>query len=80
MALPREMSWEQYQDWREAKSEVAEVMEVAAEVGGPRLTMVPEAVNMPFAFCPDEVADPNAVSAPASGSAFDVPSDIAFHP
>lgn len=78
--VPKEMSWEQYQEWRAAKSEVAEVMEAAAEVGGPRLSMVPEAVNMPFAFCPDEVADPNAVSAPESGGAFDVPSDIAFHP
>ena len=76
----KEMSWEQYQDWREGKREVADVMEIAAEVGGPRTTMLPETVNMPFAICPDSVPDPDDVSAPESGGALDVPSDIAFHP
>ena len=56
----REMTFEAYNEWSDARQDVATVMAASAEEGGPRVTLVPDPVSMPPNTCPDEVDSPCA--------------------
>jgi len=64
MALRSNRDWtvEEFNEWCDARRNVAEVMEATAEEGGPRVSMVPDPKSVPLDFLPDAVQLP----APAS--------------
>ena len=61
----RDMSLEEFERWEAATRNVEEVLEAAAEEGGPRVSLVPKPTSAPLDFLPDEVELP--APAPAGG-------------
>ena len=61
----RDMTIEEFNQWCDARRDVDEVMEVTAEEGGPRVSLVPEPRSVPLDFLPDAVQLP--VPAPPPG-------------
>ena len=57
----REMTMEAFNQWSDETKAVATVMEASAEEGGPRVTLVPDPVSVPFQSLPDAIAHPPAV-------------------
>ena len=61
----KDMTVEEFDRWCAARRDVDEVMEVTAEEGGPRVSLVPEPRSVPLDFLPDAVQLP--VPAPPPG-------------
>ena len=66
----RDMSVEDFDRWSDAQRDVREVMEVTAEEGGPRVTMVPDPTSAPRDIAPIEVPLPVPPAGPG-GVPFD---------
>jgi len=54
----RDLTIEEFDAWCEARRSVGEVVEAAAEEGGPRVSLVPEPASVPLDFLPDSVDAP----------------------
>lgn len=52
----REMTLDEFDRWSAERGKVATVMEAGAEEGGPRVTLVPDPLSVPFQPLPDAVA------------------------
>ena len=61
----KDLTVEEFDRWCAARRDVDEVMEVTAEEGGPRVSLVPEPRSVPLDFLPDAVQLP--VPAPPPG-------------
>jgi hypothetical protein len=61
----RDMTIDEFDRWAKASADIKDVMEVTAEEGGPRVSLVPEPRSVPLDFLPDEVQLPAPV--PATG-------------
>ena len=72
MALRSGRDWTvgEFDQWSAARQDVREVMEAAAEEGGPRVSLVPTPVSVPLDFLPDVVALP---AVPANADSTIVP-------
>ena len=60
----RDWSIEEFDAWSAARKQERETVEIAAEEGGPRVTMVPTPHSVPLDFLPDAVAVPIPAPAP----------------
>lgn len=63
----RDLTIDEFYEWEAAVRNVEDVMEATAEVGGPRVSLVPVPQSVPLDFLPDEVSLP-ATSSSSSGA------------
>jgi len=63
-----DMTVEQFNQWSEARRDVAEVMEATAEEGGPCISLVPDPTSVPLDFLPDVVQLPVRAAPPGAES------------
>jgi|GEM_PF-1283406 len=59
--MAKEMTLEEFNRWSDESSKVDTVMAASAEEGGPRVSLVPDPVSVPFEAMPDAVAPTPAV-------------------
>ena len=61
--VAREMTLEEFDRWSAEHGKVGAVMEAGAEEGGPRVTLVPDPVSVPYSPLPDAVDQVPALTA-----------------
>lgn len=54
----REMTVEEFNAWADARKDVAEVLDICSEEGGPSVSLVPKPTSVPLDFVPDDVSVP----------------------
>ena len=73
----RDMTVEEFNAWSKARSNVSKTLEACAEEGGPRISLVPDPVSVPYEVVPDLVQLPVPVEQDASSPG---PHAVSFTP